>query len=114
VVGCGSLDRRGSSLSFHMIETPHLLDQTLPTLVKDYTAPFTSNAVYPELLEIQQGKEAFTTKLVTKKQFQKGETVCDIYGSTFVNEKSWTTVQVSRNQHIELNSELVYMVRRVD
>jgi hypothetical protein len=82
-----------------------------PQITTDYFIPFSSAPVYPDLLCVVQGKEAFSTRLIIKKTFAKEDVICEIKGFKFVDSKSWTTVQVAKDRHIELNSELVYLVK---
>jgi hypothetical protein len=90
------------------------LAQKLPELHKEYQIPFSSQPIYPDLLYVEQGKEAFSTRLLVKKSFKMGGIVCKILGATTVKIKNWMTVQVSKTEHVELNSELVYLVSHVN
>jgi hypothetical protein len=65
---------------------------------------------YDGLVQVVFGdKNKFESKLVTKKGYKKGDVVCEIRGYDIVDEVRYTTVQVGKNKHIELNSILVYM-----
>ena len=48
-----------------------------------------------------------------KKAFKKDEIICSIVGYT-IAKKSWSTIQISENEHCELNSELVLMNHSCD
>ncbi|KNE66063.1 hypothetical protein AMAG_10326 [Allomyces macrogynus ATCC 38327] len=63
---------------------------------------------HPALFKVVFGKQDFSSKLVTTRAFAKGEVVAKIEGTTFA-KKRYTTVQVGKDSHIELNSDLVYM-----
>eukprot|EP00029_Vermamoeba_vermiformis_P008384 TRINITY_DN390_c0_g1_i1.p1 TRINITY_DN390_c0_g1~~TRINITY_DN390_c0_g1_i1.p1 ORF type:complete len:176 (+),score=53.22 TRINITY_DN390_c0_g1_i1:51-578(+) len=70
-------------------------------------------AAYPDSFDIvrQQDSEGniVYTKLHAAKAFKKGEKICDIGNIEHGREKKWTSVQVGKNQHIELLDELVFM-----
>ncbi len=63
--------------------------------------------MYPELFQAELSSE-FRSKLLFKKAFKKDEIICSILGYTNA-KKSWSTIQISENEHCELNSELVLM-----
>jgi hypothetical protein len=77
-----------------------------------YTVPFDKDPIYPHILEIVRG-DHYSSKAVSKKSFQKDETICEMVGITD-GVKRWTSVQIDIDRHIELNSELVYMNHSCD
>ncbi|KAF9958734.1 hypothetical protein BGZ72_011033 [Mortierella alpina] len=63
---------------------------------------------HPGLFEVVYAKGSFNSQLVACRDYKKGEIICDIQGTT-PGPKKYTTVQISRDLHIELNSDLVYL-----
>ncbi|KAF9939174.1 hypothetical protein BGZ67_009836 [Mortierella alpina] len=63
---------------------------------------------HPELFEVVHAEGSFNSQLVACRDYKKGQVICDIQGTT-PGPKKYTTVQVSRDLHIELNSDLVYL-----
>lgn len=53
------------------------------------------------------GEGRIFTKLVCLQSFRRGEIIVKLDNIQYVNEKKWTTIQVGKNLHIELNDELV-------
>ncbi|KAI7822197.1 hypothetical protein BC939DRAFT_454247 [Gamsiella multidivaricata] len=51
---------------------------------------------------------SFNSQLVASRDYSKGEVICKIEGTT-PGPKKYTTVQVSKDLHIELNSDLVFL-----
>ncbi|KAI8855132.1 hypothetical protein BC829DRAFT_378182, partial [Chytridium lagenaria] len=76
-------------------------------LATNATSPKTP---YDHLKVIKFGNGEFSSKLVSQKAFKKGEVVASMEGFTKGVVKRWSSVQVDENLHIELNSNLVYMV----
>ncbi|KAL0090800.1 hypothetical protein J3Q64DRAFT_1014645 [Phycomyces blakesleeanus] len=63
---------------------------------------------------IRQGPpEAFSSKLVAERDYPKGSVIAPLEGLTF-GEKRYSSVQVSENEHVELNSDLVFMNHSCD
>ncbi|KXS20950.1 hypothetical protein M427DRAFT_51901 [Gonapodya prolifera JEL478] len=62
---------------------------------------------YPDLFEIVFG-DNLSSKLVVKRKFKKGEPIVKLEGLTKAPKK-YTSVQIGADEHIELNSELVFM-----
>lgn len=63
---------------------------------------------------IRQGTpENFASKLVADKDYPKGSEIATLEGLT-PGEKRYTTVQISKTHHIELNSDLVFMNHSCD
>ncbi|KAF9901623.1 hypothetical protein EC991_005846 [Linnemannia zychae] len=52
--------------------------------------------------------------LIACRDFSKGEIICEIEGTTPAIPKTYTSVQVSNTDHIELNSDLVFMNHSCD
>jgi hypothetical protein len=58
---------------------------------------------------VRQGPpESFSSKLVAERAFPKGATIATLEGLT-PGAKRYSTVQISQTEHIELNSDLVFM-----
>ncbi|KAI8374163.1 uncharacterized protein BYT42DRAFT_575320 [Radiomyces spectabilis] len=70
---------------------------------------------HPGLFKIvRQGPpEAFSSKLVTERPFEKGAVIVNLTGLT-PGPKRYSSVQISENDHIELNSDLLYMNHSCD
>ncbi|KAI8978999.1 hypothetical protein BDB01DRAFT_798876 [Pilobolus umbonatus] len=63
---------------------------------------------------IRQGNpDSFSSKLVAMRAYPKGSVVAPLNGLT-AGEKRYTSVQLSENKHIELNSDLVFMNHSCD
>ncbi|KAF7724073.1 hypothetical protein EC973_001406 [Apophysomyces ossiformis] len=65
---------------------------------------------HPGLFRIvRQGPpEAFSSKLVAERDYEKGAAIVKLEGLT-PGPKRYSSVQISENEHIELNSDLLYM-----
>ncbi|KAG0228217.1 hypothetical protein BGX31_006681, partial [Mortierella sp. GBA43] len=63
---------------------------------------------HPGLFEVVYSEGSYNSQLTSSKDFKKGEVICDIVGST-PGPKKYTTVQIDKDLHIELNSDLVYL-----
>ncbi|KAG0005178.1 hypothetical protein BGZ80_001410 [Entomortierella chlamydospora] len=59
---------------------------------------------HPGLFEIVYAEGSFNSQLVASKDFKKDEVICRIEG-TVPGPKKYTTVQVSKDSHVELNSD---------
>ncbi|KAG0325991.1 hypothetical protein BG004_003060 [Podila humilis] len=59
---------------------------------------------HPGLFEVVYAEGNFKSELVASKDFSKDETICTIEGTT-PGPKKYTSVQVSKYHHIELNSD---------
>ncbi|KAJ3308457.1 hypothetical protein HDV04_001214 [Boothiomyces sp. JEL0838] len=81
-------------------------------VAETYQPPFTDKLVYPSDIEIIINQN-YTSKAVIKKQVKKGDLILYITGTT-KSKKRWTSVQVGVDEHVELNSELVYMNHSCD
>lgn len=57
--------------------------------------------------------ESFSSKLVALRAFPKGSVIAPLEGLT-PNKKRYSTVQISKTEHIELNSDLVFMNHSCD
>ncbi|KAI9239429.1 hypothetical protein MVEG_00698 [Podila verticillata NRRL 6337] len=68
----------------------------------------TYKPTHPGLFEIVHAEGSFNSELVASKGFKKGEVICAIKG-TIPGPKKYTSVQVSKDLHIELNSDLVFL-----
>jgi hypothetical protein len=85
-----------------------------PAPKEPYKPPFDlRNAQFPKEITIEQG-ENYSSKAKSNLKFAKGEVICNITQATHLLNPSWTTVQVSKEKHIELNSELVYLNHSCD
>ncbi|KAI9207054.1 uncharacterized protein BJ171DRAFT_579406 [Polychytrium aggregatum] len=67
---------------------------------------------YQDRVKILDVAGDFNSKLVAVRDFQKGDVVAPIEGITYGVEKRWSSI--SENEHIELNSELLYMNHSCD
>lgn len=59
---------------------------------------------HPGLFEVVYVEGSFNSQLLSSTSFKKGEVICAIEGST-PGPKKYTSVQVGRDSHIELNSD---------
>jgi hypothetical protein len=59
---------------------------------------------HPGLFEVVYAEGSFNSQLVATRDFGSGEVICKIEGTT-PGPKKYTTVQVGRDLHIELNSD---------
>ena len=55
----------------------------------------------------------FSSKMVTRKAFKKDEVIAQLKGTSQA-AKAWTSVQVGKDLHMELNSEFVFMNHSCD
>ncbi|KAG0292743.1 hypothetical protein BGZ98_002477 [Dissophora globulifera] len=63
---------------------------------------------HPGLFEVVYAEGEYNSRLVASRSYAKGELLCKIEGTT-LGPKRYTTVQVGESEHIELNSDLVFM-----
>ncbi|KAI8910979.1 hypothetical protein EDD86DRAFT_189428 [Gorgonomyces haynaldii] len=82
---------------------------------QEYLVPWDiNNPRYPGIVKIIVSQDDFSSKATVAKGFKKGQVIAKITGHTFDATKRWTSVQVGKDMHIELNSELVYMNHSCD
>ncbi|KAI9652007.1 MAG: hypothetical protein M1829_001982 [Trizodia sp. TS-e1964] len=62
---------------------------------------------HPGVIKVVKGIEAFTNRAESLVSLPAGALLARITTATPA-KKSWTTVQISRTDHLELNSDLVY------
>ncbi|KAG1443872.1 hypothetical protein G6F56_010513 [Rhizopus delemar] len=63
---------------------------------------------------LRQGSPGeFSSKLVTERAFLEGSVIADLKGLT-AGEKRYSSVQISETEHVELNSDLVFMNHSCD
>lgn len=63
---------------------------------------------------VRQGSpESFSSRLVAERAFPKGAVIANLQGLT-PGPKRYSTVQISETEHIELNSDLVFMNHSCD
>ncbi|KAF9926646.1 hypothetical protein BGZ65_007201 [Modicella reniformis] len=63
---------------------------------------------HPGKFEVIYAEGDYNSMLIASKPYAKGEIICNVEGAT-VGSKTYTSVQVAKDGHIELNSDLVYM-----
>ncbi|KAI8597342.1 hypothetical protein EDD21DRAFT_385709 [Dissophora ornata] len=63
---------------------------------------------HPGLFEVLYAEGDYNSKLVATRPYAKGEVICNVEGTT-PGPKKYTSVQVGKDEHIELNSDLVFM-----
>ncbi|KAF9583788.1 hypothetical protein BGW38_008538 [Lunasporangiospora selenospora] len=59
---------------------------------------------HPGIFEVVYAEGDYNSMLVANRDFAKGEVICRVDGTT-PGPKRYTSVQVSKDQHIELNSD---------
>lgn len=59
---------------------------------------------HPGLFEVVYAEGSFNSELVASKDYKKGDVIVIVEGTT-PGPKKYTSVQVSRDLHIELNSD---------
>ncbi|KAI9320696.1 hypothetical protein BX666DRAFT_1224943 [Dichotomocladium elegans] len=63
---------------------------------------------------VRQGTpEQYSSKLVAERDFPLGSTIAELKGLT-PGPKAYSSVQISKTEHIELNSDLLYMNHSCD
>jgi hypothetical protein len=68
---------------------------------------------HPELVRIDWQEGFHNSCLRAQRSFKAGDTLCSIDGIK-PGPKRWSTIQVSRNHHIELCSDLLYLNHSCD
>ncbi|KAI1314751.1 hypothetical protein EDD11_001766 [Mortierella claussenii] len=68
----------------------------------------TYKPTHPGLFEVVYAEGDYNSKLVACKPYAKGEIITKVEGVTS-GPKRYTSVQVGKDDHIELNSDLVFM-----
>ncbi|KAG0304157.1 hypothetical protein BGZ98_005860 [Dissophora globulifera] len=63
---------------------------------------------HPKLFEVLYAEGSFNSQLVASTAFKKGDIICKIEGTT-PGPKKYTTVQVAKDLHMELHSDLVFL-----
>lgn len=61
-----------------------------------------------DVVEVVYGAGDFSSKLVSLVDREPGERICAIEGAVLVNQRAYTSVQVSEDHDMELKSDLVY------
>ncbi|KAG0196483.1 hypothetical protein BGX28_010077 [Mortierella sp. GBA30] len=66
---------------------------------------------HPGLFEVVYAEGDYNSKLIACRDYSQGSIICLVEGVTFTapGTKTYTSVQVANNEHIELNSDLVFM-----
>ncbi|KAF9978684.1 hypothetical protein BGZ73_001039 [Actinomortierella ambigua] len=82
---------------------------TKPTTITDAAAAKQAyQPTHPGLFEVVYSEGSYNSRLVASRAYSKGEIICKVEGTT-PGPKKYTSVQVSKTEHIELNSDLVFM-----
>ncbi|KAL0077710.1 hypothetical protein J3Q64DRAFT_1746973 [Phycomyces blakesleeanus] len=68
---------------------------------------------HPGLFKVIHRKGSFSSQLIAEKDFKAGETIADLTGLT-PGPKRYSSVQVSCTEHVELNSDLLYLNHACD
>ncbi|CEP19225.1 hypothetical protein [Parasitella parasitica] len=70
---------------------------------------------HPGLFKVLRQGDAtsFSSKLVAERDFEKGTTIADLTGLT-PGPKRYSSVQISAIEHVELNSDLLYLNHSCD
>ncbi|KAF9910624.1 hypothetical protein BX616_010820 [Lobosporangium transversale] len=68
---------------------------------------------HPGLFEVFYAEGSFNSQLVASQDFKQGQIICKIEG-TEPGPKRYSSVQVSKDSHIELNSDLVFLNHSCD
>ncbi|KAF9432851.1 hypothetical protein BGZ76_010233 [Entomortierella beljakovae] len=85
--------------------SPYIKEDTISDVAAT-NASYTPS--HPGLFKVVYSEGSFNSQLVADKGFKKNEVICIIQGTT-PGPKKYTTVQVSKDLHIELNSDLVFL-----
>ncbi|KAI9475626.1 MAG: hypothetical protein EXX96DRAFT_574005 [Benjaminiella poitrasii] len=69
-----------------------------------------STSSHPGLFKVvhQGDSESFTSKLIAEREFKQGQVIVELQNLT-VGPKRYSSVQISADDHVELNSDLVYL-----
>ncbi|KAI8822837.1 hypothetical protein BJ741DRAFT_635068 [Chytriomyces cf. hyalinus JEL632] len=98
--------------------TPRLACALSTTPDKEHLAPSSnkpSAAPVPHLKVIQSTSGDYTSSLVATRRFQPGQVIGSFSDTlSLAPIKRYSTVQVSKHAHTELNSDLVYMNHSCD
>ena len=70
--------------------------------------PFNMSTPLSEIVKVVHGSGDFSSRLVSLVDREPGERLCAIEGAVLVNERAYTSVQVSEEHDMELKSDLVY------
>ncbi|KAG0239868.1 hypothetical protein BGW41_007448 [Actinomortierella wolfii] len=80
-----------------------------PTTITDAAAAKQAyQPTHPGLFEVVYSEGSYNSRLVASRAYKKGDIICKVEGTT-PGPKKYTSVQVSKTEHIELNSDLVFM-----
>lgn len=62
---------------------------------------------HPGLFEVVYAEGDYNSKLIASRDYSRGSIICQAEGVTFTapGTKTYTSVQVSKRDHIELNSD---------
>ncbi|KAF9163976.1 hypothetical protein DFQ27_004370 [Actinomortierella ambigua] len=78
---------------------------TKPTTITDAAAAKQAYLpTHPGLFEVVYTEGSYNSRLVASRSYSKGEVICKVEGTT-PGPKKYTSVQVSKEGHIELNSD---------
>ncbi|KAI7901216.1 uncharacterized protein BX663DRAFT_531986 [Cokeromyces recurvatus] len=71
---------------------------------------------HPGLFKVvhQGNSDSFTSKLVAECEFKKDQVIVDLKGLIVPGPKRYSSVQISANEHVELNSDLLYLNHSCD
>lgn len=74
-----------------------------------------TNPSHPGLFKIERQGDpsSFSSKLVAERDFPQGSVIVDLTGLT-PGPKRYSSVQISENEHVELNSDLLYLNHSCD
>ncbi|CAO1616377.1 unnamed protein product [Parajaminaea phylloscopi] len=69
---------------------------------------------HPDCFVVKFQPGSYNSCLVTQRRFAKGETLALMDSAQYSSEKRYSTVQVGADEHIELNSDLLYINHSCD
>ncbi|CAO1619713.1 unnamed protein product [Sympodiomycopsis kandeliae] len=69
---------------------------------------------HPDRFQVKFLPGSYNSCLVTERAFAKDEVLAMMDRAEYSNEKRYSTVQVAKDQHIELNSDLLYINHSCD
>ncbi|KAJ3223034.1 hypothetical protein HDU81_009457 [Chytriomyces hyalinus] len=97
---------------------PRLARALSTTLDKEHLAPASnklSSSPVPHLKVIHSTTGEYTSSLISTRHFKPGQVIASFADTlSLAPTKRYSTVQVSKHAHIELNSDLVYMNHSCD
>ncbi|KAJ3371170.1 hypothetical protein GGF31_003593 [Allomyces arbusculus] len=66
---------------------------------------------HPDRFTVVFGKENFSSRLIATRAFAKGEVIAkvDVAGGMAESEKRYSTIQIGKDKHAQVASDLVYM-----